>query len=133
MTSAYIDPPRQLLMDTFAKAMRAGHVVVVGENSFRFLKRHQKFDDGDLTIQALETGTFIRLLSKTFSSGIEVSGRPHWIGIGQLDDADDYMPAYLDAISVKDRAVLYLQLCANLALNDVKKEQNGMQIKTFHP
>lgn len=116
----YLDPSRERLLEVIAKTLRKGDSVEIGDSTYRFLKRGAEFEDGEFVFQALETGVFQRCLPQPQSDG--TVGRPHWLRMGQLDDAEDYLTHSLDQMGPKGRDELMVTLCANAALRSINEE-----------
>lgn len=97
--------------------------VEIDEFVFRFARRGETFEDGDHTIQALESGILVRCPAQS-SDGQPAQGR--WLGHGSSDDLEDLMfKRFLVGKPEQEVEALALGIAASCVLTDISVERRA--------
>ncbi|MFK4705706.1 hypothetical protein ABIC83_002545 [Roseateles asaccharophilus] len=97
--------------------------IEIDEFVFRFARHGEKFDDGEHTIQALESGIFVRYPVQSSDDEV-VPGR--WLFHGSSDDLEDLMfKRFLVNKPEQEVESIGLSIMASAVLTDMATERHA--------
>ena len=94
-------------------------IVEIGASRFRFLRRNEEFDEGEVTYQALASGVF--MYCDRSSPGGALSGV--WLHLGSSDDLEALLASHLKPMTAQDMEALRITISANAALQSLDADR----------
>lgn len=120
------------LIQAIERAIRAGRVVTVADQTIRYCKRGEEFSDGDQHFQALATGVFLQMyVFEGRNPDFCKPSRTTWGYYVPLDELDVALQRSISRLSPRLRDELAVGLAFSAGLASLRAQESRVSSHLF--